>query len=99
MCRLFNYSGHSHKGLLLLVFLLAACEKQQAPSPQRPPPAVTVVTLKTDARGRIRLGALEGITYIQASGFPGGAGTWRLEPMQRNLSPAHPLPHRPRQEP
>jgi membrane fusion protein (multidrug efflux system) len=34
--------------LPLLVFLLVACEKQQAPSPQGPPAAVTVVTLKTE---------------------------------------------------
>jgi membrane fusion protein, multidrug efflux system len=31
---------------LLLSFLVAACTEQQAPSSQRPPPAVTVVTLK-----------------------------------------------------
>jgi len=34
--------------LPLLVFLLVACERQQAPAPQGPPPAVTVVTLKTE---------------------------------------------------
>jgi len=32
--------------LLLLTSLLVACERQQAPSMQRPPPQVTVVTLK-----------------------------------------------------
>ena len=33
---------------LLLVVVLVACEKQQAPSPQKLPIAVTVVTLKTE---------------------------------------------------
>ncbi len=36
------------------------------------------VTLKTDGRGRIELGDLEGITHVQASGLPDGFGAWTL---------------------
>ena len=42
------------------------------------------VTLKTDARGRIELGALEGITDLQASGLPGEYGSWKLRTEARN---------------
>lgn len=41
------------------------------------------VTLKTDARGRIRLGALAGIEHVQASGFAGGVGGWILRDAAR----------------
>ena len=42
------------------------------------------VNLKTDGAGRIELGELEGIDYVQVSGFPDGYGGWPLRPQARN---------------
>ncbi|MBI4879216.1 MAG: hypothetical protein HY812_06095 [Planctomycetes bacterium] len=44
------------------------------------------VTLKTDARGRIVLGRLEGITAVHASGLPEGSSGWPL----RNAARSYP---------
>jgi len=41
------------------------------------------VTLKTDERGRIRLGALEGITTIKALDLPAKVGLWTLPEAKR----------------
>jgi hypothetical protein len=44
---------------------------------------VYVVTLKTDARGRIVLGALDGIIHVQASGLPRSSSRWDLRSTTR----------------
>ncbi|MDP6424647.1 MAG: hypothetical protein QGG14_07880, partial [Planctomycetota bacterium] len=41
------------------------------------------VSLKTDAKGRIRLGALAGIGWVQASGLPKSVGFWSLRRAKR----------------
>jgi len=41
------------------------------------------VTLKTDAEGRITLGALDGIETAAASGLPDTFGRWNLRPAER----------------
>jgi hypothetical protein len=41
-------------------------------------------TLKTDARGRVRLGALDGIVAVSAGGLPEGARWWRLTQARRD---------------
>ena len=38
------------------------------------------VTLETDQNGRIRLGALAGVTEVRASGLPSNVGGWHLSP-------------------
>src|SRR5690606_15111369 len=40
-------------------------------------------SLKTDAQGRIHLGALAGIVRLHASGFPGGVGAFDLRERAR----------------
>ncbi len=47
-----------------------------------------VVTLKTDERGRIELGALAGIVRVGASGFPDQVGSWRLQTAARTYPAA-----------
>jgi hypothetical protein len=43
------------------------------------------VTLKTEARGRVALGALEGVESVRADGFPGGSATWPLRAAARTM--------------
>jgi hypothetical protein len=45
------------------------------------------VALQTDAAGRVRLGALDGVKTLAATGFPDGQGTWRLDRERRTQAP------------
>ena len=43
------------------------------------------VTLKTDARGRVTLGDLDGIVRLSTDGYPADLGGWKIETAERTM--------------